>query len=137
MINTRFELYKLRRELKRNGKEYVFYRNLDNEYGEPVEDRVPVLKIKALYHETNAYKYTFTNDGTTTITEKKPMLLCALQDVNGSDLKLGDYIELVDNVYGDVKRLTFSGVTDIQDFGIIADISLEVFSDGKESYPVF
>lgn len=133
MINTRFELYKLRRELARNGKEYVFYRDLDNEYGEPVEDRVEILRITALYHESSAYKYTFTNDGTTTITEKKPMLLCALQDVNGSDLKLGDYTEIIDNVYGDVKRLTFSGVTDIQDFGVIADISLEVFSDGRES----
>lgn len=133
MINTRFELYKLRRELARNGKEYVFYRDLDNEFGEPVEDRVEILRITALYHETSSYKFTFTNDGTTTITEKKPMLLCALQDVNGSDLKLGDYTEIVDNVYGDVKRLTFSGVTDIQDFGVIADISLEVFSDGRES----
>lgn len=133
MINTRFELYKLRRELKRNGKEYVFYRNLDNEYGEPVEDRVEILRVKALYHETSAYKTTFTNDGTTITSEKKPMLLCALQDVNGSDIKLGDYIEIVDNVYGDVKRLTFSGVTDVQDFGVIADISLEVFSDARES----
>lgn len=133
MINTRFELYKLRRELKRNGREYVFYRNLDNEYGEPVEDRVEILRIKALYHETSAYKTTYTNDGTTITSEKKPMLLCALQDVNGSDIKLGDYIELVDNVYGDVKRLTFSGVTDVQDFGVIADISLEVFSDARES----
>lgn len=133
MINTRFELYKLRRELKRNGREYIFYRNLDNEYGEPVEDRVEILRIKALYHETSAYKTTYTNDGTTITSEKKPMLLCALQDVNGSDIKLGDYIELVDNVYGDVKRLTFSGVTDVQDFGVIADISLEVFSDARES----
>lgn len=133
MINTRFELYKLRRELKRNGREYIFYRNLDNEYGEPVEDRVEILRIKALYHETSAYKTTYTNDGTTITSEKKPMLLCALQDVNGSDIKLGDYIELVDNVYGDVKRLMFSGVTDVQDFGVIADISLEVFSDARES----
>lgn len=133
MINTKFELYKFRRELKRNGKDYTFRRRKLNQFNEPTGDLEDVLTIRCLYHEVSSFKTTSTGDSSTTVTEKQPMLLCAVEDVKGSGLEIGDFIEVDDSVYGDKKVLRFVGVADIQSYGILADISLEVVDDGFES----
>lgn len=133
MINTRFELYKLRRELKRNGKDYMFRRHKLNKFNEPTGELEDVLTIRCLYHEVSSFKTTSTGDSSTTVTEKQPMLLCAVEDVKDSGLEIGDFIEVEDSVYGDKKVLRFVGIVDIQNYGIIADISLEVVDDGFES----
>lgn len=133
MINTKFELYKLRRELKRNGKDYTFRRRKLNQFNEPTGELEDVLAIRCLYHEVSSFKTTSTGDSSTTVTEKQPMLLCAVEDVKGSSLEEGDFIEVNDSVYGDKKVLRFVGIVDIQNYGIIADISLEVVDDGFES----
>lgn len=133
MINTKFELYKFRRELKRNGKDYTFRRRKLNQFNEPTGDLEDVLTIRCLYHEVSSFKTTSTGDSSTTVTEKQPMLLCAVEDVKGSVLEIGDFIEVDDSVYGDKKVLRFVGIVDIQNYGILADISLEVVDDGFES----
>lgn len=133
MINTRFELYKLKRELRRSGSDFVFYRRAKNEFGAPVGDPVEVLNVRGLYHETNSYKTITTSDGSLTVTEKSPMLLCAVDSLKGSNLSIGDFVDVSDNVFGDKKTMKFIGVVDILDFGVIADISLEVVDDGKSS----
>ena len=133
MINTRFELYKFRRELKRNGKDYTFRRHKLNKFNEPTDELYDVLTIRCLYHEVSSFKTTSTGDSSTTVTEKQPMLLCAVEDVKDSGLEIGDFIEVEDSVYGDKKVLRFVGIVDIQNYGIIADISLEVVDDGFES----
>lgn len=133
MINTKFELYKFRRELKRNGKNYTFQRRKLNQFNEPTDDLEDVLTIRCLYHEVSSFKTTSTGDSSTTVIEKQPMLLCAVEDVKNSGLEIGDFIEVDDSVYGDKKVLRFVGVVDIQNYGIIADISLEVVEDGFES----
>ena len=133
MINTRFELYKFRRELKRNGKDYTFRRRKLNKFNEPTIELEDVLTIRCLYHEVSSFKTTSTGDSSTTVTEKQPMLLCAVEDVKDSGLEAGDFIEVDDSVYGDKKVLRFVGIVDIQNYGIIADISLEVVDDGFES----
>lgn len=133
MVNTKFELYKFRRELRRNGKVYTFRRHKLNQFNEPTGDTEDVLTICCLYHEVSSFKTTSTGDGSTTVTEKQPMLLCAVEDVRGSGLEIGDFIEVNDSVYGDKKALRFVGIVDIQNYGILADISLEVVEDGFES----
>lgn len=133
MINTKFELYKFRRELKRNGKDYTFRRRKLNKFNEPTIELEDVLTIRCLYHEDSSFKTTLTGDSSTTVTEKQPMLLCAVEDVKDSGLEAGDFIEVEDSVYGDKKVLRFVGIVDIQNYGIIADISLEVVDDGFES----
>lgn len=133
MINTKFELYKFRRELKRNGKDYTFQRRKLNQFNEPTGDLEDVLTIRCLYHEVSSFKTTSTGDSSITVTEKQPMLLCAVEDVKNGGLEIGDFIEVNDSVYGDKKVLRFVGVVDIQNYGIIADISLEVVEDGFES----
>jgi len=35
-INTKFEAYKVRREIKRSGTKFVFYKQEKNDLGEPI-----------------------------------------------------------------------------------------------------
>ena len=51
MINTKFEAYKIHRELKKIGKEYEFYRAKLNDFKEPTNDEEFVCKLLGLYHE--------------------------------------------------------------------------------------
>lgn len=133
MINTRFEEYKLKRELKRNGTELVFYRHETDMFDEPTEETHEVAKLVALYHETNSYVSISVSDSTVQRTVKTPMLLCLTSDVKAAGLKIGDYVKIPNATSGGTKTYYITGMVDISDFGIITDISLEVIDDGKVS----
>lgn len=135
MINTRFELYKLHRELKRSGRTYHFTRYAKNEFGEldPSDENKLEFDLKCLYHETNGYVTMTTTDNTVYRSVKKPMLLCDLKEFRQYVPQLGDFTIVLNNAGGIDKLYFFTGVTDIGDFGLIGDISLEVFDDGKSS----
>lgn len=133
MLNTRFEEYKLRRELKRNGTDVTFCRNKKNDFGEPTGELEVVANVKGLYHETNGYVTLSVSDATVQRSVKLPMLLCLAQDVMFSHLAVGDYVKLPNVVTGESKTYYVTGITDISDFGIITDISLEVIDDGTSS----
>ena len=96
MINTQFEAYKIKRELKRSGIDYEFKRSGLNDFGEPDNKLVTVGIIKGLYHEQNSNIQITTGDTTQVRTKKIPMILCLY------------------------------GITNIQEWNIISDISLEV-----------
>lgn len=130
MINTKFEAYKLKRELKRSGKTYKIGRYDVNEFGEPIKGSINstscVGKFKGLYHEQNGYMQMSTTDTTQIISKKIPMIMCLYEDVNNLKLKVDDVImigEQDENIDFTEHRIT--GVTNIQNWGIIADISLE------------
>lgn len=133
MLNTRFEEYKLKRELKRNGTEVTFCRNKKNDFGEPVGELEVVAKLTGLYHETNGYVSLSVSDATVSRNVKTPMLLCLAQDIMFSHLAIGDYVKVPNIVTGETKTYYVTGITDISDFGIIADVSLEVIDDGTSS----
>lgn len=127
MINTKFEAYKLKRELKRSGKVYKIERYGVNEYGEPVKNATSkVGEFKGLYHEQNGYMQMSTTDTTQVISKKIPMIMCLYEDVNNLNLKVDDFIQIGEccgNI--DFSEYRITGVTNIQNWGIIADISLE------------
>lgn len=127
MINTKFEAYKLRRELKRSGKIYKIERYVVNEYGEPVKNATSkVGEFKGLYHEQNGYMQMSTTDTTQIISKKIPMIMCLYEDINNLNLKVDDFIQIgecVGNI--DFSEYRIVGVTNVQNWGIIADISLE------------
>lgn len=127
MINKQFEAYKVKREIKRNGTEYTFIRNKANEFGEPASGTTTLGSIKGLYHEQNSNVAVTTGDTTQTRTKKIPMVLCLWDDVSPVVLKVGD----VTMINGKVFKVT--GVTNIQEWGIIADISLEIVDDGVQA----
>ena len=122
MLNTKFEAYKLRRELKRIGKEYEFQRAKLNEFKEPIEEEMFVGKIIGLYHEQNSNVSLTTGDTTQIRTKKIPMILCLYEDANF--LKIGDFVKI------NLKTLKVIGIVNVQEWNIITDISLEVVDDG-------
>lgn len=122
MLNTKFEEYKLRRELKRTGKEYEFKRPELNAFKEPTKENKFVCKLKGLYHEQNSHVSVSTGDTTQTRTKKIPMILCMYEDAE--ILRIGDKVEV------NSKTLKVTGVVNVQAWNIIADISLEVVDDG-------
>lgn len=124
MINKQFEVYKLKRELKRSGTEYEFKRKGTNSFGEPVKEPVIVGTIKGLYHEQSSYVQTTIGDSAETRTKKVPMILCLYSDVALLGLLPNDFAEFGGKTY------KVNGVNDIQDWNLISDISLEVVDNG-------
>lgn len=125
MINTKFEAYKLRRELLRSGVIFEFQRNGKNEFGEDTEEPEIIGSLKGLYHEQNSNVQMVAGDTTRSRTEKIPMILCLYDDVMYLGLKPDDYI-----IYNS-KIFKVTGIVNIQEWKIISDISLEVVDDGS------
>lgn len=120
MINTQFEAYKIKRELKRSGIDYELKRSGVNDFGEPVGEPIVVGTIRGLYHEQNSSVQVTTGDTTQVRTKKIPMILCLYEDVASLVLQVGDELKINN------KTLKVTGVVNIQEWNIIADISLEV-----------
>ena len=126
MINKKFEAYKIKREIRRSGNEYEIYRNAKNEFGEPVSDIQYVGNINALYHEENSNIQITTGDTTQVRTKKIPMLLCIYDDFVDIEFSVGDFVKINSKVF------KVTGIVNIQEWGIIGDVSLEVFDDGNK-----
>ena len=126
MINTKFEAYKLKRELKRSGTNYEVKRFGKNEFGEPADDIDIIGIVKGLYHEQNSNIQVTTGDTTQVRTKKIPMILCLHDDVTALKLAVGDFIII------NGKTFKVTGVVNILEWNIISDISLEVFDDGSK-----
>ena len=125
MINTKFEAYKLRRELKKVGKEYEFKRAKLNDFKEPTKDSVVAGKLTGLYHEQNSSVSISTGDTTQTRSKKIPMILCLHEDA--IFLKIGDFVKI------NSKTMKVTGVINIQEWNIVADVCLEVIDDVVQS----
>ena len=124
MISTQFEVYKIKRELKRSGIDYEFKRTEKDEFGEPTDELNVVGKLRGLYHEQNSSIQITTGDTTQTRTKKVPMILCLYEDAASLVLQIGDIVKI------NAKTLKVTGVTNIQEWNLISDISLEVVDNG-------
>lgn len=124
MINTRFEAYKIKRELKRSGIDYEFKRSGKNDFGEPTGELKIVGKLKGLYHEQNSIIQITTGDTTKTRTKKVPMILCLYENTASLVLQVDDVVKI------NAKTFKVTGVTNIQEWNLISDISLEVVDNG-------
>lgn len=126
MINNRFEVYKIKREIKRSGIDYKFTRRAANEFGEPSGEEIEVGTIKGLYHEKNEHILVSMSDTTQVRTKKAPNILCLYDDVAPLNLAIGDKVEVSE------KTMEVTGVVDIQEWKLIVDISLEVVDHGDK-----
>ncbi len=124
MVNSTFEAYKIKRELKRSGIDYEFERQGSNSFGEPTDELTSVGKIRGLYHEQNSHVQISTGDAVQTRTKKIPTILCLYEDTATLDLKVGDIVKINN------KPLKVTGIVNIQEWNIISDISLEVVDSG-------
>lgn len=124
MINTQFEAFKIKRELKRSGIAYKFERCKKNSFGELSDDKEEIGVISGLYHEQNSKIEIKAGDASQIRTKKIPMILCLYEDVMPLLLKNGDVV-IFNN-----KTFKVTGIVNIQEWNIIADISLEVVDNG-------
>lgn len=124
MINKKFEAYKINREIKKSGIVYEFKRSKVNEFNEPTDEFEVIGELKGIYHEQNSSVQIIMGDTTQTRTKKIPMILCLYDDAANLLLKVDDIIK----INGKVLKVT--GITNIQEWNIIADISLEVVDNG-------
>ena len=124
MINTKFEAYKIKRELKRSGIDYEFKRTGKNEFGEQTNELNIVGMLKGLYHEQNGSIQITTGDTTRIRTKKVPMILCLYEDAASLIFQVGDIVKI------NTKTFKVTGVTNIQEWNLISDISLEVVDNG-------
>jgi len=145
-MNLAFEKNKLQRNLDRSGKDYDFCRTPKNAFGEPVRCPHPnplplgegtafakkIGTIRGLYHEVSNYvalRMTDTTQERKHIgqgAKKDTRILCLMESVKGIDLKFGDFTTI------NGKRFNVVAVTNVQEWNIIADISLEVVDDGNQ-----
>lgn len=126
MINNKFEAYKIKRELLRSGKEYTFRRKGINEFGEPVEQPEELGTFSGIYHEQNSNIQLTTGETTQTRTKKIPMILCLFDDISGLNLRTGDFVVI------NGRTFNLTGIVNIAEWNIVADISLELVDDVTE-----
>lgn len=126
MVNKDFEVYKLKRELKRSGKDYEFVRMVVNKFGEPSDEKESLGILRGIYHEQNQHISVTTGNTTQTRTKKVPAILCLYEDAASLTLKIGDRVRLNE------KPMIVTGIVNIQEWNLIADVSLEVVDDGVQ-----
>lgn len=119
-MNLKFEELKLRKELMRSGIEYEFRRIGIDEYGQETDDDESVGILKAIYHEQNGFVTSKVAEETNIRNKKQPMLLCSYRDAADLGLKKDDYV-LING-----KKFRLVAIVNVQEWGIIGDISLEV-----------
>ena len=125
MINKKFEAYKISREIKRSGCSFTFKRKAKNDFNEPSEEAIIVGNLLGIYHEQNSNIAISTGDTTQYRTKKIPMILCLHSDVSKLELNVDDFVIF------NSKTFKVTGITNVQEWSIVSDISLEVFDDGS------
>lgn len=123
MLNMKFEVYKVKREIERFGRLFDVYKLGKNEYGESIGEPNKVCSFSGLYHEVNEKSELRVGSFVRYRTELKPMILALYDDVK--TLKVDDYIMLNN------KKFKVVGLNDIYQNNIVCDISLDVVDNGS------
>ena len=121
MINKKFEVYKVQREIRRSGTKVKLLRPSENDYKEKDYGALSqIAEIDCLYHEVNSRISLQTGEITQYRTKKEPAFLALWQDIGPLNLRTGDIAEINGNSYLVIK------VANIQEWNLIADVYLEV-----------
>ena len=139
-VNNNFELYKVKREIKRSGKTFDIFRDERNDFGELVHGlKEKVLTVKGLYYEHNAHildSYILmqtTDDGQYRI-KRYPQILCVTDDVSYIEDGIRKYKINIDDfcIFSDHKCRVV-GVKDFMEWGMVCTISFEAIDYGGSS----
>lgn len=131
MINNRFALYQVKREIRRNGTTLTFMRHDKNEFGEPVGEPYVFCTYTGLYHEHNPHmldSYRYLNGLTDGLyrTEKMPQLMVPFEDFYFTD-RFGNTVcvDVGDEVNLNGRLLRVTGTLNVQEWNMLVDISFE------------
>lgn len=119
MNSAAFQLNKVRRLIKTQGRSALIVRPGTNKFGEP-ESEADVRTILGVFHESSSrmtYQAKTNSDGSTIRAKAAPMMLCLWEDVQ--DIQHTDHLVMNNNAYviGEIKNVNESN--------LVADISLE------------
>lgn len=116
MNSSAFQLNKVRRLIRVQGRSVVVTRQKRNKFNEP-NGEAEVFSVTGVFHETTSYLSKTGSDGSTVRAKPSPMLLCLWDDIK--KLKHTDQIILNNRTYniGEIKNLCEADVA--------GDISLE------------
>lgn len=117
MKTPEFLRHKISRQLNTHGLMYNFTLMKEDEYHQPTEDSS--IEIRGVYHEVNSFITVASSNAASVQRKKSPMILTLLDD-SVKRIKQGDRVTI------NSTRYTVSGVLDIQNYGVAADISLEM-----------
>lgn len=106
------------REITKNGSTYTVKRNKVDKYGEPTQEVEEVTTLRGLFHISKSFITKNTSDGSQTKTKGQPMILALWEECE--TIQNGDFVVINGNTY----RVTDKN--NIEEYNIIADISLEV-----------
>jgi hypothetical protein len=118
MLTSKYLEHKVKQQLKLNGSLYIIKSIELDDYNEQYLPDVPEeIELKCIYHESNGYQKENVGDAAIVSEKPSPMLLCLWQDAE--KVKPGDYTE-----FGN-KKFQVIDKNDIQNFGVVCDISLK------------
>lgn len=106
------------REIVRNGSTYTVKRNKVDKYGEPTQEVEEVTTLRGLFHISKGFITKNTSDGNQTKTKGQPMFLALWEECK--TIQNGDFVVINGNTY------KITDKNNIEEYNIIADISLEV-----------
>ena len=121
------ELFKIKREIERNGETYQIYQNSVDEYNQPTNEVIQLITAKGLLHEVVGYKSKQSSYPTTTHTEKQPMILFLYDDIKDVITQKNLFV-VVNN-----KRYNIVAFENVQEMNIVLDVSLRVVIDGNKN----
>lgn len=108
---------KVKRQIQWNGQEFQFTRVVEDKYHRGTEETATVT-LSGVYHQATSYKQKTTADGSITSSKALPMILCMYEDA--AKLKLGDTVKI------NGQDMFVTGVENIQELNVAAEVSLEV-----------
>lgn len=117
MNNMEFQLHKAKMAIQRFGSLYEFQRDNLNDYNEPDGTATTIASVTGLWHESQGYITTSKTDASTTRSKPSIQIMALWADAN--TIAQGDFITVSDT------RYNVTGVHDVANAGVVADISLE------------
>lgn len=116
MNSSAFQLNKVRRLIKTQGRSVVVTRQERNKFNEP-NGEAEVFTIKGVFHETTSYLSKTGSDGSTVRAKPSPMLMCLWEDIQ--NVQHTDQMVINNRTYniGEIKNLCEADV--------VGDMSLE------------
>lgn len=128
------ELYlrnRLVRQIQWNGRDFEFFRMKTDEYGQVSDAERESYKIRGIFHDGGGYGGMlyldmYENDSARTLSKMKPMILCAF--------KPGEKIRTEDLVDIGGRRYRVAGKNDVNAFGVVWEVTLEVLDYVMEGH---
>lgn len=117
MKAAKFIRNRVSQQLSKNGVEYTFKRPEKDKYHQPT-GVILEMSVLGLYHETNSYISQTGSEGSVTTSKPVPMILCLWE--NAEKIKNGDNVSIGPNLY------SVTGVSNVQNYSVVGDISLEL-----------